>query len=854
MKRFLFLLAAVASCFAQARMDLAWGPRFDEPGTGVARPFAGVSNGRVLLAGGANFPGVPLAKGGPKVYHDDILACDPSAERPSWTPVGRLPCPWGEGAYATTPKGVVCVSGATGRDGAAVTNGCFLMAWDATAGKVVLAPLPPFPEAAKYPAAAARGNRVYAVGTRKAAWLDLDAASPAWTPLPDLPEAVFQPACAVQNAAGGRTAFFVFAEHGREALSGGWRIDLAPTAGATWSELPFVKTADKETADAVADRRFVGALAVPSGCQHILFFGGTSRAVAEEAQRMTKEQYLEHGNAWFRFPRRVLAYHTVTETWFALDEAEICARAGAAAVKLPDGRILLAGGEVGPGVRSPESRIGAFRRPHAYAWSNVAVIVVYLLGMALMGVYFMRRNKSADDYFRAGGKLPWWVVSLSIYATMFSSITFISVPAMSYLDDCRYYVISFGIILLAPVVAKWYLPFFRKLNLTSAYEFLEVRFNLACRLFASTAFILFMVARTAVVTYLPAIAIAAVTDIDLNVAILAVTVVTIFYCTIGGVEAVIWSDFVQSIILIGSTAMIIAFLVCGTDGGFSGFVSTGLAADKFRVFDFAFDWTRPCFWVVLIGGLVANLASYTSDQCVVQRYMTTPDERGAAKSILFNGVLSFINCFVFFVMGVALWTFYRSNPSLLDASMAKNDAVLPLFIGNDLPTGLSGLVLAAVAAATMSTLSANLNSAASAITTDFYQRLVASRGGSAASQRSLLLCGKVSTVVVGVLGGAMALWLANADIGNIYDQFQRFLGILTGGLGCLFFMGIFMKRVNGFGATCGLVANYLVCFGLDQIQFAGKPHLLTFGFLGMLACLVVAPLASALFRTCRSGK
>ena len=108
----------------------------------------------------------------------------------------------------------------------------------------------------------------------------------------------------------------------------------------------------------------------------------------------------------------------------------------------------------------------------------------------------------------------------------------------------------------------------------------------------------------------------------------------------------------------------------------------------------------------------------------------------------------------------------------------------------------------------------------------------------------LLLCGKISTVVVGVLGGAMALWLANADIGNIYDQFQRFLGILTGGLGCLFFMGIFMKRVNGFGATCGLVANYAVCFGLDRITFAGKPHLLLFGFLGMVACLVVAPLAS----------
>ena len=480
--------------------------------------------------------------------------------------------------------------------------------------------------------------------------------------------------------------------------------------------------------------------------------------------------------------------------------------------------------------------------------ADILVIALYFLGMAGMGFYFMRRNRDADAYFRAGGKLPWWVVSLSIYATMFSSITFISMPAMSFSGDMTYYVISFGILLMAPVVVKWYLPFFRRLNLTSAYEYLEVRFNLPCRLFASAAFILFMIARTAIVAYLPALAISAVTGFDINLAIVAVIAVTILYCAVGGVEAVVWSDFVQSVILIGSTALILVWAIGGTDGGFSGFVAKGMDAGKFRVFDFAFDWTKPCFWVVFTGGLVANLASYTSDQCVVQRYMTTVDERGAARSILFNGVLSVVNCFVFFVMGVALWTFYQSSGAAgaLPAG-TKPDAVLPVFIARELPVGLSGLVLAAVAAATMSTLSANLNSAASAITTDFYCRLKKVKVEGEGEQRRILFCGKVSTVVVGLLGGAMALWLANAEIGNIYDQFQRFLGILTGGLGCLFFMGIFMKRVNGFGATCGLVANYAVCFTLDQVSFAGKPHLLLFGFLGMVACLIVSPIAS-LFR------
>ena len=475
---------------------------------------------------------------------------------------------------------------------------------------------------------------------------------------------------------------------------------------------------------------------------------------------------------------------------------------------------------------------------------DTVVIAVYLLLMAGTGLYFMRRNKDADAYFKAGGRLPWWVVSMSIYATMFSSITFLSVPAMSFSGDMTYFVLSFGILLMAPIVVKWYLPFFRKLNLTSAYEYLEVRFNLPCRLFASAAFTLFMVARTAIVAYLPALAISTVSGIDIDVAILAVTLVTILYCAIGGVEAVIWSDFIQSIILIGSTVLIISWAVCGTDGGLPGLITKGLDAGKLRVFDFAFDWTKPCFWVVFVGGIVVNLASYTSDQCVVQRYMTTPNEKGAAKSILLNGVLSFINGFVFYFMGVALWAYYQSRAGALPDGM-KPDAILPVFIARELPAGISGIVLAAIAAATMSTLSTNLNSAASAITTDFYKRL---KPTNEITEDGLLLCGKISTVAVGLLGGAMALWLAHADIGNLYNEFQRFLSIMTGGLGCLFFMGVFMKRVNGFGATCGLVANYIVCFGLDQIPFSGKPHMLLFGFLGMVACLIVSPIASSLKR------
>ena len=485
---------------------------------------------------------------------------------------------------------------------------------------------------------------------------------------------------------------------------------------------------------------------------------------------------------------------------------------------------------------------------------DATIIIVYLLAMVGVGMGFMRRNKSADDYFRGGGRLPWWVVSLSIYATLFSSITFLSIPALTYHSDCRYFFKTLGILVLVPIVVKYYLPFFRKLNLTSAYEYLEVRFNLGCRLFASAAFVLFMIARTAVVAYLPSVAIAAVTGIDVNLAIVIVTLITIVYCTIGGVEAVVWSDFVQSVILIGSTVAIYAYLVCGTDGGLSGFVAKGLEAGKFKMMDFGWDWAQPVLWVAVVGGIVENLASYTSDQCVVQRYMTCRDEVGAAKSIKLNGVLSFVNCFVFFTLGVALWTFYQSHADKVP-TLAKQDQIFPWFIAHELPVGFSGLVLAAVAAATMSTLSANLNSAATAITTDFYKRLVCRRGVRAASEedRKTLLCGKVSTVVIGLLGGALALVLANMEIGSIYDVFLKFLGVLTGGLACLFLMGRFFPFVNGRGAFVGLVANYAVCFSLDLLPFARKPHLLLYGFFGIVACLVVASVTSLVVPGRRAG-
>jgi cyclically-permuted mutarotase family protein len=856
-------ITVLGTLVAQANVELRWSPNFQLPplegaaaNPGVARPFFGEHNGMVLLAGGANFCDRPLAEGGRKRYRAEIYGLPVGSN--TWRVVGTLPEPCAEGVSVNTSCGVVCVGGCEGPFGEKLSAHAFLITWDAARGKVTFTALPDFPYPVKMAAVAARDDRVYVVGgwrpdaAASDVWrLDLQAwakdKKTVWQPLPPLPVRREQPVAAIQNTAQKKTALFVIGgmaahEDGvQTARDDGYAYDLAQGDKGVWQPISPARVKGGDTVWPM-----IGAWAVASGDQHILFFGGSNREVWNEqieknatltggALAAFRDGYFRRPFAAFKFNKKVLAYHTVTDRWFELDELPFAPRCGAAVLRQSDGSVLVASGEVGPGVRTPDCAVGTFVRAKPFHPLNAAVVLAYFIAMALLGFYFMRRNKNSDDYFRGGGRVPWWAASVSIYATMFSSITFLSVPAMSYLSDCRYFVISIGILVLAPITAKYYLPFFRRLNLTSAYEYLEMRFNLACRLFASGAFTLFMISRTAIVTYLPAIALAAVTDIDVNLAIVLVTVITILYCTVGGIEAVIWSDVIQSFVMIGGTVLVAILLIAGTDGGFAGFVEIGQHAGKFRMLDFALDFKAPVFWVVFVAGLVANLSSYTSDQCVVQRYMTTKDEASAGKSILFNGVLSYVNCGVFFLIGVALFTYYSSHPSALDVTMPKNDSVFPLYIADGLPIGISGLMLAAVAAATMSTLSSNLNSSATAITTDFYVRLF--RG---VSETNKMRCGQVSTIVCGLLGGAFALVLANMEIYSIYDQFQRFLGLLTGGLACLFMMGIFMPRINGAGAIAGLVANYVVCIGLDQLNVPWKPHLLLFGAIGWITCLAVA--------------
>ncbi len=870
-------LLAMGNAIGAPPVVLEWSGPFSLPpqangqaALGVGAPFAGEHNGVVLLAGGSNFPETPLVEGGSKRYYADIFALP--AGTTNWVAAGRLARPVAEGVSATTSKGIACVGGAA-EDGNSAR--AFLMTWDEVRGQAVEQALPDFPCPMRLGAAAARDALVFVAGGEGSdalasdVWrLDLNAPDKGWRALPPLPDGRgrMQAQAFVQHGDQKVTCLFVvggYAKHadgGMVALTDGYAYNLAqPDDTGVWQPItPAVPVVEKSDAPPAAAWPLIGARCVTVGDQHVLFFGGLDTAyfdtnqrkmasltgTAREAQRIAYPSTVPA--TW---NRKVLAYHTVTDRWFELGEVPFAPTVAGAAVKLSDGSILLASGEVRPGIRTPLCTVGKFVKRQKFHPANWAVMGGYFLGLAVMGWWFMRKQKSADDYFKGGGRIPWWAAGISIFAAMFSSISFLAIPALAYMSNWCYAPKVLAMVLIPPLVIGCYLPFFRKLNLTCAYEYLELRFNLACRLFASLAFNLFMVARVAVVAYLPALAVAAATGADVNACIVVVCLLTIVYCAVGGIEAVIWSDVVQGAVLIGGALLILVTLMLGSDGGIAGVVAAAAGAGKLCMIDAAFDFSRPVIWVVLIGGFAECLISYTSDQCIIQRYMTTHDTRAAGRSLWLNVPMSLASGVLFFGIGTALFTYYRSHPQRLAVTMPKADSILPMFMTHELPTGVAGIVLAGLFAATITTLAANLNSSATTITGDWIVRL----RRSPTSDRAKVRIAQVCTVLVGLAGMAGALVLANADIRAVYDQFLKFIGILTSGLACLFMLGIFAPRVGATAALCGLIANYVVCIGLELAPLPWKPHLLLYGAIGIVTCLVVALAVSIVFPNKKTG-
>ncbi|MBQ2363656.1 MAG: cyclically-permuted mutarotase family protein, partial [Bacteroidaceae bacterium] len=331
-----------------------------------------------------------------------------------------------------------------------------------------------------------------------------------------------------------------------------------------------------------------------------------------------------------------------------------------------------------------------------------------------------------------------------------------------------------------------------------------------------------------------------VTGIDIYLCIVLMGLVTIVYCTMGGVEAVIWGDVIQGLILVGGAIFSVIYLAINTEGGFGGCIDIALDNDKFRLFDWSSSWAQPTWWVIIIGGIANNLISYTSDQTVIQRYLTTPDEKSAGRGILVNGVMSVFVSVAFYMIGTGLYTFYKTNPAELDVTMTQADAIFPFFMMSQMPAGIAGALIAAIFAATMSTISSNINSVSTAFSIDFFKRF-----RPATSDSQLLRVARWSSMVSGLIGLVIALFMATWNIQSLLDYFNTILGLLTSGLGGLFFIAVFMPKVKGYAALIGFIAGEAVVFWMNWCTDA---NLFLFGATGMVVSIVVAWIISLFTR------
>ena len=793
-------------------------------GQGVSAPFAGVVGDNIVVVGGCNFPDTPAAEGGAKKFYGNVYTFDGEAWKLQTLTVPAL----AYGVSVQVPEGLVCIGGA-GADGA--TSAVYLLT--ETEGALHTTPLPALPEAKSEAAGAYDGTYIYVAGgeTNSAYRLKYPGGD-FWETLAPLPGRVRkQPAGVVQSAALTKN-FYLFggfapATESDTAYvhSDGLYYDAKTN---TWCPTAPVVIDGKECA-------IVGASAVSSGIAHVAVLGGVSKDVFTRALNHPEEGYLTHAPEWYQFNQEIFLYHTITDAWVSEAKSEKLARAGAAFV-LFEGDWYIIGGETKPGIRSAEVTAVTMEQRVGFGWLNWTVLIVYMIGMLGLGYFFMLRENSSEDFFKGGGRVPWWAAGISIYATMLSAITYMAIPAKAYATDWTYYPMLITILLVSFPVIKYYLPYFRRLNITSAYEYLEMRFNLSTRMIASTLFIVFMVARTALVLYLPSLALTAVTGIDIYICIILMGIITIVYCTMGGVEAVVWGDVVQGIILVGGAFLAAGYLIFNTEGGVGGFMDIAVSHDKFRLFDYAFDLTSATFWVVILGGMANNLISYTSDQTVIQRYITTKDEKSAGRSILMNGIMSVFISVSFYVIGTGLYTFYKTHPAELDFTMEKSDAIFPFFMMSQMPAGVAGLLIAAIFAATMSTISSNISSVSTAFSVDFYRRFKTNT-----TDKQMLRVARLACMISGLLGVALALLMATWNILSLLDYFNTILGLLSSGIGGLFLIGIFFRQVNGRAALIGFLLGEAVVFWLNAYT---DVSFLLYGFIGMLVCVVVGVLLS----------
>ena len=431
---------------------------------------------------------------------------------------------------------------------------------------------------------------------------------------------------------------------------------------------------------------------------------------------------------------------------------------------------------------------------------DLTIIALYFAAVFGTGLWIGRRQKSAEDYFLAGRTIPGWVVSFSLIGTIIGSMTFIGHPGNVFDSDMWYLPFMATLPLAMLFVSRVAVPLYRHRIKMSVYQYLEQRFGYPARAYGAAAFIVSRIVDVSSTLYFLGLAVAFVTDIDPKWVIFLVGSFTLLYTLIGGVEAVAWNDVPQTIMLVGGGLLCLGIALFAPDAGPGAVLDAAWEGGKFGLGSWAFSLTEMNGWLLLIGGAIWALQRYAADQHLVQRYLVARSDAEAARATYIGAVAGIPIWFLFMTLGAAIYGFYQVSPIDLPQSVRDvSDNIVPHFIRTQAPAGALGAVLAALAAAAMSSLAADLNSLATVVVDDFYNKWKPD-----SPDKVQLRVGKSVVLVMGLASIFLAQqWIG---LGSAVEFIVQLLSIATAGLLGLFALGLLSRRANRQGAWIGITA------------------------------------------------
>ncbi len=431
---------------------------------------------------------------------------------------------------------------------------------------------------------------------------------------------------------------------------------------------------------------------------------------------------------------------------------------------------------------------------------DLAIIALYLLGITLFGLRFRKRKRTLRDYFLADRDIPWWAIALSIVAAETSTLTIISIPGLAYDSNLTFLQVVLGYLAGRIIISFVLLPQYFKGDLYTAYELIERRFGRRLRSVTAGLFLVTRAAAEGVRIYAVSIVIAIALGTGEVSSIAIITALTLVYTFEGGLAAVIWTDVVQTVIYVTGTLVGVFTILHLVPGGWTSIHAIAAHAGKLQIFDFSFNFWKPyTFWAGLIGGAFLTTASHGTDQLIVQRLLAARNQKQSVTALLSSGIAIVFQFALFLIVGVMLFVYYHVPSS----SFGRADRIYPTFIVNQMPHGISGLLIAAILAAAMSNLSAALNSLSSSSMMDFYLL----RYPNVSEPRKIRLS-RISTLLWALLLFALAV-LSLHKVGRVIEVGLQIASVAYGALLGVFLLGVLTRRAHQNGAMLGMLCGFV---------------------------------------------